>query len=96
MNKKLLFAATVAAMLASCSSDDLSVQTAAKQEAQGLENAVSFEALSQRSLTRAGYAGAMDNDQLKDKGFGVFGYYTDLNADVLRLCALYGECTCNG
>jgi len=79
MNKKLLFAATVAAMLASCSSDDLSVQTAAKQEAQGLENAVSFEALSQRSLTRAGYAGAMDNDQLKDKGFGVFGYYTDLN-----------------
>ena len=78
MNKKLLFAATVAAMLASCSSDDLSVQTA-KQEAQGLENAVSFEALSQRSLTRAGYAGAMDNDQLKDKGFGVFGYYTDLN-----------------
>ena len=78
MNKKLLFAATVAAMLASCSSDDLSVQTA-KQEAQGLENAVSFEALSQRSLTRAGYAGAMDNDQLKEKGFGVFGYYTDLN-----------------
>ena len=79
MKKNLLFAATMAAMLASCSSDDLSVQTAAKQEAQGLENAVSFEALSQRSLTRAGYAGAMDNDQLKDKGFGVFGYYTDLN-----------------
>ena len=78
MNKKLLFAATVAAMLASCSSDDLSVQTA-KQEAQGLENAVSFEALSQRSLTRAGYAGVMDNDQLKTNGFGVFGYYTDLN-----------------
>ena len=79
MNKKLLFAATVAAMLASCSSDSLSVQTAAKQEAQGLENAVSFEALSQRSLTRAGYAGVMDNDQLKTNGFGVFGYYTDLN-----------------
>lgn len=79
MNKKVLFAATVAAVLASCSSDDLSVQTAAKQEAQGLENAVSFEAYSQRSLTRAGYAGAMDNDQLKTNGFGVFGYYTDMN-----------------
>ena len=79
MNKKLLFAATVAAMLASCSSDDLSVQTAAKQEAQGLENVVSFEALSQRSLTRAGYAGAMDNAKLQEQGFGVFGYYTDLN-----------------
>ena len=79
MNKKVLFAATVAAMLASCSSDDLSVQTAAKQEAQGLENAVSFEALSQRSLTRAGEAGAMDNAKLQEEGFGVFGYYTDLN-----------------
>ena len=79
MNKKLLFGATVAAVLASCSSDDLSVQTAAKQEAQGLENAVSFEAYSQRSLTRAGYAGAMDNDKLKTEGFGVFGYYTDMN-----------------
>ena len=79
MNKKLLFAATVATMLASCSSDNLSVQTAARQEAQGLENAVSFEALSQRSLTRAGYAGAMDNAKLQEQGFGVFGYYTDLN-----------------
>ena len=79
MNKKVLFAATVAAVLASCSSDDLLVQTAAKQEAQGLENAVSFEAYSQRSLTRAGEAGAMDNDKLKTEGFGVFGYYTDMN-----------------
>ena len=79
MKKKVLFAATVAAVLASCSSDDLSVQTAAKQEAQGLENAVSFEAYSQRSLTRAGEAGAMDNDKLKTEGFGVFGYYTDMN-----------------
>ena len=79
MNKKLLFAATVAAMLVSCSSDDLSVQTAARQDAQGLENAVSFEALSQRGLTRAGEAGAMDNAKLQEEGFGVFGYYTDLN-----------------
>ena len=79
MNKKLLFAATVAAMLVSCSSDDLSVQTAARQDAQGLENAVSFEALSQRGLTRAGEAGAMDNAKLQEQGFGVFGYYTDLN-----------------
>ena len=79
MNKKVLFAATVATMLASCSSDDLSVQTAARQEAQGLENAVSFEALSQRGLTRAGEAGTMDNAKLQEEGFGVFGYYTDLN-----------------
>ena len=70
----------MAAMLASCSSDNLSVQTAVRQDdAQGLENAVSFEALSQRSLTRDGWAGSMDNNQLKEKGFGVFGYYTDLD-----------------
>jgi len=79
MNKKLLFGATMAAVLASCSSDDLSVQTAQQQEAAGVENAVSFEAYSQRSLTRAGYAGAMGNDKLKTEGFGVFGYYTDMN-----------------
>ena len=79
MNKKLLFAATVATMLASCSSDDLSVQTAKQQDAASLENAVSFEALSQRGLTRAGEAGAMDNAKLQEEGFGVFGYYTDLN-----------------
>ena len=79
MNKKLLFAATVATMLASCSSDDLSVQTAKQQDAASLENAVSFEALSQRGLTRAGEAGAMDNAKLQTEGFGVFGYYTDLN-----------------
>ena len=79
MNKKLLFAATMAAVLASCSSDDLSLQTVKQQDAAGVENAVSFEAYSQRSLTRAGEAGAMDNDQLKTNGFGVFGYYTDMN-----------------
>ena len=66
-------------MLASCSSDDLSVQTAKQQDAASLENAVSFEALSQRGLTRAGEAGAMDNAKLQTEGFGVFGYYTDLN-----------------
>jgi len=79
MNKKLLFGATVAAVLASCSSDDLSLQTVKQQDAAGVENAVSFEAYSQRSLTRAGAVGAMDNDKLKTEGFGVFGYYTDMN-----------------
>ncbi len=80
MNKKLLFAATMAAVLASCSSDDLSL-TSSKQSVMN-ENgdpAYLFGGNSQRSLTRAGYAGVMDNDQLKTNGFGVFGYYTDLN-----------------
>ncbi len=80
MNKKVLFAATMAAVLASCSSDDLSL-TSSKQSVMN-ENgdpAYLFGGNSQRSLTRAGYAGVMDNDQLKTNGFGVFGYYTDLN-----------------
>ncbi len=83
MNKILLFAATVAAMLASCSSDDLSLtsSTSSKQlltDEYGNPGCF-FDGNSQRSLTRAGYAGVMDNDQLKTNGFGVFGYYTNLN-----------------
>ena len=81
MNKKVLFAATMAAVLASCSSDDLSL-TSSKQSVMD-ENgnpAFLFGGNSQRSLTRAGYHdGVVDNDILKDKGFGVFGYYTDMN-----------------
>ena len=79
MKKNLFFAATMAAMLASCSSDDLSVQTAYQQEAAVESQAVGFEAYTQRSQTRAGYAGVMENDKLKTEGFGVFAYYTDLN-----------------
>ena len=77
--KKMTFAATMAVMLASCSSDDLSVQTAYQQEAAVESQAVGFEAYTQRSQTRAGNAGVMENDKLKTEGFGVFAYYTDLN-----------------
>ena len=38
---------------------------------------VLFDAYSGRALTRAGYAGALDNGKLKRYGFGVFGYYTE-------------------
>ncbi len=88
MNKKVLFAATVAAMLASCSSDDLSLtsSTSSKQllTDENGNPGYFFDGNSQRSLTRAGYAGVMNTDQLKASeadggGFGVFGYYTDLN-----------------
>ena len=75
----MTFAATMAVMLASCSSDDLSVQTAYQQEAAVESQAVGFEAYTQRSQTRAGNAGVMENDKLKTEGFGVFAYYTDLN-----------------
>ena len=81
MNKKLLFAATMATMLASCSSEDsLQSSNNLSKEAE-LENAISFNAYTQRGLTRSGYAGVLDNDQLKKSmadggGFGVFTYFT--------------------
>ena len=79
MKKNLFLSATMAAMLASCSSDDLSVLTSYQQEAASESQAVGFEAYTQRSQTRAGSAGVMENDKLKTEGFGVFAYYTDLN-----------------
>ena len=79
MNKKLLFAATMAAMLASCSSEDALQSSKNLPDTAGIENAVSFDAYTQRGLTRSGDAGVMDNDKLGTTGFGVFGYYTDMN-----------------
>ena len=79
MKKSLLLAATMVAMLASCSSEDLSLQTAYQQEAASESHEVGFEAYTQRSQTRSGYAGVMENDRLKTEGFGVFAYYTDQN-----------------
>ena len=79
MNKKLLFAATMAAMLVSCSSEDSLQSSKNLPDTAGIENAVSFDAYTQRGLTRSGDAGVMDNDKLGTTGFGVFGYYTDMN-----------------
>ena len=79
MNKKLLFAATMAGMLASCSSEDSLQSSKNLPDAAEIENAVSFDAYTQRGLTRSGDAGVMDNDKVGTTGFGVFGYYTDMN-----------------
>lgn len=79
MKKIFLFAA--AAFFAACSSDDLTVSE--QPQAQTEKGAVGFEAYTQRSTTRAGYASAdMDMTQLEKGesaggGFGVFAYYTD-------------------
>lgn len=77
MSKKLLFAATMAAMLASCQSDQLSVNSANQQTAAEGYIPYEFEAYTQRALTRAGEPGAIDNAKLAQTGFGVFTYYTD-------------------
>ena len=78
MKRKLILATAMAALLASCSSNDLSVQTAGQSE-ESQEHAVSFEAYSQRNVTRAGHEGALTSAVLRDECFGVFAYYTDRN-----------------
>ena len=75
--KKIYYFAAMAAMLAACSSDDLSL---GKQTPQTIEeSAVLFDAYSQRPTTRAGKTDVMDISTLQVSGFGVFGYYTDNN-----------------
>ena len=91
MNKKLLFTLTMAAMLASCSSEDLTGQSATQSQTD-IENAVNFEAYSQRGLTRSGDAGVLDNTTLSTSGFGVFGYKTEENySDGLEPKFMYNE-----
>lgn len=78
--KKIYLFAAMAAMLASCSSDDVTTEMqTAKQSAENV--AVSFDAYVPRTTTRAGQTGELKNDAdgLQTSGFGVFGYYT--NAD---------------
>lgn len=83
MKKIFLFGAVMAAMtLASCSSSDDSQQAADNGKAPVLatKTAVSFDAYTGRSVTRAGVTGELDDAALQtvDQGFGVFAYYTDL------------------
>lgn len=77
MRKLYLFAA-MAAMLASCSSDDLTKESAVAQQ-NADDGAVVFDAYQSRGTTRAGKTGTMTLNVLKqtDAGFGVFGYYTN-------------------
>ena len=83
MKKRVFYAAALAAILASCSSDNLSLpQVAQDSEAPGIEGAVNFSAYTPRGITRAGYKGELNDAQLQKSkeqggGFGVFGYYTD-------------------
>ena len=83
MRKLYLFAA-MAAMLAACSSDDLTKESAVAQQ-NADDGAVVFDAYMQRSITtRGGVTGVLTATDLKKTdsdfgkaGFGVFGYYTD-------------------
>lgn len=80
MRKLYLFAA-MAAMLAACSSDDLTVEKQVAQQ-NADDGAVNFSAYVGRNVTRAGLSGDMNLAALQKSaadngGFGVFAYYTD-------------------
>lgn len=90
--KKIYLFAAMAAMLASCSSDDLTVEKQSPQTQQnGEEQAVMFDSYVNRTTTRAGQTGDITTDKLDDEwkpdgtpspsygGFGVFAYYTNNN-----------------
>ena len=87
MNKKVYLFAAVAALFAACSNND-GAESAEKAQAQqnAQQIAVDFGVYTSRQATRAGVTGDIktaglktDAGDLRNAGFGVFGYYT--NAD---------------
>ena len=80
MKKRFLPIATAisaAALLAACSQTDLIDDGSVKGNGTADNNAVTFSTYTAKNGgTRAGYQGDMTNATLKEKGFGVFAYYT--------------------
>ena len=83
--KRIYLFAAAAALLAACSSNDLSTAQQPQQVEAAGDGSVGFDAYLERSVTRSGdnVSGTMTynttNRKLTDTGFGVFGYYTDNN-----------------
>ena len=80
MKKRFLPIATAisaAALLAACSQTELIDDGSVKNNGTADNNAVTFSTYTaKKGGTRAGYEGNMTNATLKEKGFGVFAYYT--------------------
>lgn len=84
MKKQILFFAVAALALASCSSENDVVQSPNAVEQTADDGAINFGVYVNRSTTRAGVPGSIDNTTIKNsahdhgtQGFAVFGYYTD-------------------
>ena len=92
MRTKYFYAAAMAAMLASCTSDVFNETQGAQSHEPAIagETPVGFGVYTSRNLTRSGVPGPLTNDSLKGAngpagatyphaaaGFGVFAYYTD-------------------
>lgn len=78
--KKLFLFVAAAAAFAACSETEVLDQAVVNQQAIENDGAVKFDVYAQRGLTRGGgYSGDITNKTIagKDKGFGVFAFYTD-------------------
>ena len=76
--KKLFLFAAAAALMTACSETEV-LEQSNKQEAIENQGGVKFDVYAQRGVTRGGgYTGDITNSTIvgKDKGFGVFAYYT--------------------
>lgn len=94
MKKSLFFAAAVSAlMLTACSSENEVVQSA-PQTQETTAKALDFDVYLPQAATRAGVAGVMTTQRLKDTdGFGVFSFYQN-DADYASTLApnfMYNE-----
>jgi YD repeat-containing protein len=75
--KKLFLFVAAAAMFAACSETEVLDQAAQQQVSE--QGGIKFDVYTQRNVTRGGgYTGDITNKTIagKDKGFGVFAYYT--------------------
>lgn len=72
--KKLFLFAAAAAMMTACSETEVLENAASLSEIS--EAPVTFDVYTQRNVTRGGIAGTNDNDNIGERGFGVFGYWT--------------------
>lgn len=80
MKKTIFMLPALALMLfAACSSEDAVTKDNTAQLNETPENAIGFDAYLNRTTTRAGKVGVLDNSKLQaaDAGFGVFAYYAD-------------------
>ncbi len=72
--KKLFLFAAAAAMMTACSETEVLENAASLSEIS--EAPVTFDVYTQRNVTRGGVAGTNDNNNIGERGFGVFGYWT--------------------
>ena len=74
--KKIFFFAAAAAMMAACSEND---QLALNQDLQSQQDkGIQFSVYTNRAVTRAGQAGSLNTEALKEgDGIGVFAYHTN-------------------